>query len=160
MTEYLVAHVINAERDFFLLHDTTGADQWTLRKRIGLSESDRLRIRHRVHSYRCLNQLTIGILGVGEIGRDAAMRFKVGFGCRTLGLVRSVPNQRSPHIDEYFSMSGAGGNKGLVQLLKDSDYICSMLPNTPETTGILGGGILKECAGTRQFNRERQCSQI
>ena len=44
-------------------------------------------------SYRCLNELTVGILGVGEMGRDAAKRFKA-FGCRTLGLVRTDPKDR------------------------------------------------------------------
>ena len=44
-------------------------------------------------SYRCLDELTVGILGVGEMGRDAAKKFKV-FGCRTLGLVRTAPKDR------------------------------------------------------------------
>jgi phosphoglycerate dehydrogenase-like enzyme len=80
------------------------------------------------------------------MGKDAAMRFKMGF-----GLVQSVPKDRSQYIDEYFTISESD-NKGLIHLLKDSDYICSVLPNTPETTGILGGGILKACAG-----RQCQC---
>ena len=44
-------------------------------------------------SYRCLDELTVGILGVGEMGRDAAKKFKA-FGCRTLGLVRTEPKNR------------------------------------------------------------------
>jgi glyoxylate/hydroxypyruvate reductase A len=131
MSEYLVAHVINAERGFYPLYNMQRANQWS-----------------KGNSYRCLSELTIGILGVGEMGRDAAMRFKVGFGCRTLGLVRSLPRERCPHIDEYFTVSGDGGDD-LVRLLKESDYLCSVLPNTAETTGILGGGILKACAGRR-----------
>ena len=36
---------------------------------------------------------------------------------------------------------------GLAKLLQESDYICNVLPNTPETTNILGNGVLKECSG-------------
>ena len=36
---------------------------------------------------------------------------------------------------------------GLAKILRESDYICNVLPNTPETTNILGSGVLKECAG-------------
>ena len=36
---------------------------------------------------------------------------------------------------------------GLVKILQESDYICNVLPNTPETTNILGNGVLKECSG-------------
>ena len=44
-------------------------------------------------AYRCLDELTVGILGVGEMGRDAAKKFKA-FGCRTLGLVRTEPKTK------------------------------------------------------------------
>ena len=37
---------------------------------------------------------------------------------------------------------------GISDLLKECDYICNVLPKTPETDNILGGGKLENCQGT------------
>ena len=39
----------------------------------------------------------------------------------------------------------------LPKLLKRADYICSILPKTPKTTGILGKDILQNCQGDKKF---------
>ena len=36
---------------------------------------------------------------------------------------------------------------GISDLLKECDYICNVLPKTPETDNILGGGKLENCQG-------------
>ena len=35
---------------------------------------------------------------------------------------------------------------GLKELLEASDYVCSILPSTPQTVGLLNGDVLKSCA--------------
>lgn len=35
---------------------------------------------------------------------------------------------------------------GLPELLATSDYVCSILPSTAETRGLLDGDILKHCS--------------
>ena len=34
----------------------------------------------------------------------------------------------------------------LAEVLESVDYICSVLPSTPSTKGLLDGGILQRCA--------------
>ena len=36
---------------------------------------------------------------------------------------------------------------GISDLLRECDYICNVLPKTPETDNILGGGKLENCQG-------------
>ena len=36
---------------------------------------------------------------------------------------------------------------GLEKLLTDCDYVCNVLPKTPQTNDILGNGILELCKG-------------
>ncbi len=132
MTEYLVAQVINAERKFYFYYDSQRAGRWE-------GKGDRSK-------YRVLSELTIGILGVGRMGKDAAERFKA-FGCRTVGLVRRVPakEDRCQNIDKYVTLDSIG------ELLSKADYLCNVLPNTPETTGILNNGVLECCSGTVNY---------
>ena len=35
---------------------------------------------------------------------------------------------------------------GLPELLEMSDYVCSLLPETPDTKGVLDGDVLRHCA--------------
>ena len=35
---------------------------------------------------------------------------------------------------------------GLSELLEMSDYVCSILPETPDTKGVLDGDVLRHCA--------------
>ena len=53
-------------------------------------------------------------------------------------LVPSEEN-RCVHIDEYVTLDN------IEKLLSQADYICNVLPNTPDTTGILNDGVLKAC---------------
>ena len=70
-------------------------------------------------------------------------RFSQHFGCRTLGLVRTVPpsSSRCPDLDEYHAF------EDLPTLLERSDYICNVLPQTKQTMDILGGKALEVCKG-------------
>ena len=71
----------------------------------------------------------VGILGMGEIGRDLAAKLAV-FGFKLAGWSRtakSVPGVESFH-----------GAAGFVPFLAHSEILVCLLPLTPETEGILG----------------------
>ena len=42
------------------------------------------------------------------------------------------------HIDVFY---------GIEKLLRECDYICNVLPKTPETDNMLGNGKLELCKG-------------
>lgn len=60
-----------------------------------------------------------------------------GFGRRESILLATTDYQ---HISKYFNKSN------LEELLMSVDYVISVLPNTEETTNLLGNGILESCS--------------
>ena len=100
--------------------------------------------------YRCLSELTVGILGIGQIGLSSAKLLKgfiflkqtsattsnlclfAGLGCKVLGL---VSKERTPTetdvVTQYFT------KPQLPQLLSSVDYLINILPSTPDTDNIL-----------------------
>ena len=78
---------------------------------------------------RTLNGSTVGIIGLGEIGREIALR-AVAFGMRTLYFQRT----RLPETDEEkFGVS----YENLDSLLSVSDWIIPQLPLDASTQGLL-----------------------
>ncbi len=73
---------------------------------------------------------TIGIIGLGPIGRGIAVRCKA-FGMRTLGLRRSSIAVES--VDEVLT-----GEVGLRRLLAESDFVVLAAALTGETRTLLG----------------------
>jgi len=123
MAEYALVSIINMERNYPVIHQSQTQLVW--------NKSDDLK------SYRCLNELKIGILGIGQMGKCTAKILK-GLGCRVFGLV-STAREPSEFVDEYFVP------KNLPELLNSVDYVINILPATPQTDHILGGGILSTC---------------
>ena len=100
--------------------------------------------------YRCLSELTVGILGIGQIGLSSAKLLRgfivlkqtsattsnfclfAGLGCKVLGL---VSKERTPTetdvVTQYFT------KPQLPQLLSSVDYLINILPSTPDTDNIL-----------------------
>ncbi len=72
---------------------------------------------------------TMGVLGLGSVGRVIARRGKQ-FGMKTLGVKRSP--EPMPEVDEVF------GPEGLDQVIPRVDYLVCALPLTPETEHLLG----------------------
>lgn len=88
--------------------------------------------------YRELSELTIGILGFGDIGQEIAkycksMRMTVN------SIHRKVPPTKFSYVDESFSV------EDLHECLKRCDYLCNVLPSTPSTVGLLSGDVLQSC---------------
>jgi phosphoglycerate dehydrogenase-like enzyme len=73
---------------------------------------------------------TVGIIGLGPIGRGVAARAKA-FGMKTLGLRRHA--EPVPFVDEVLTEAA-----GLERLLRESDYIVLAAALTGGTRAILG----------------------
>ncbi|MGH0029903.1 MAG: D-2-hydroxyacid dehydrogenase [Myxococcota bacterium] len=79
---------------------------------------------------------TIGIVGLGSIGRAVADRVRP-FGCRVLGLKRSHrPGDASPHADELF------GPDQLHEMLARCDAVVVAAPATAETRHLIDARAL------------------
>jgi glyoxylate/hydroxypyruvate reductase A len=70
----------------------------------------------------------VGILGVGEIGRDLAAKL-APFGFRLAGWSRTPKQMR--HVESFH------GAAGLAPFFARSEIVVCLLPLTPETAGIL-----------------------
>ncbi|XP_021345665.1 uncharacterized protein LOC110445397, partial [Mizuhopecten yessoensis] len=124
MAEYVLGHIISIERRFLQLADDQKAKDW------------------RPHLYkqdvRSLSQLRLGILGAGQIGNQIGTLCKA-VGMEVWGLTRSpISNNHGP-LDAYRTTDQ------LADILQNCDYICNVLPSTPETIGLLSGDVLSHC---------------
>eukprot|EP00095_Tigriopus_kingsejongensis_P000427 maker-scaffold171_size289870-snap-gene-1.44 protein:Tk00427 transcript:maker-scaffold171_size289870-snap-gene-1.44-mRNA-1 annotation:"hypothetical protein LOTGIDRAFT_238595" len=130
MSEYALAQVIQTERGLGRIREDhiQGIQSW--------------RQAEFVHP-RLIRELTIGILGVGSIGREVARTFQF-FGAKILGFIRTLPiRERSPFVDHYFDQTN------LNEMLPQCDYICNILPRTAQTTGLLSEELLEKCKGRK-----------
>ncbi|WP_010274870.1 D-2-hydroxyacid dehydrogenase [Paenibacillus senegalensis] len=76
-----------------------------------------------------LYEKTIGILGTGQIAQAVAPKARA-FGMRTIGYNRSGATTEG--FDQIYS-----GENGLIQLLKESDFVISILPGTKQTRHLI-----------------------
>ena len=87
------------------------------------------------HWERCaietLEGKTLGIVGLGNVGRTAA-RLAKPFGVRTIGMRRSPGASAEDDVDALY------GPDGLTTVLRESDYLALCVPQTSETVGMLG----------------------
>ena len=75
---------------------------------------------------------TVGILGLGAVGREIARLCKA-FGMTVIGIRRSgQAEQPLPDVDRVFP------REQLLQLLAESDYVVLALPLTKETRNLIG----------------------
>ncbi|KAL7299857.1 hypothetical protein TKK_0007189 [Trichogramma kaykai] len=134
MSEYVVAQIVNFERDQRRQYENQSRAKW--------EQSGR------VSDHRRLCELTVGILGVGEIGGFLAKVLKT-LGARVWGMSRSPPAEISEkdfkrrnlhHLDAH--VTGAS----LAKLLESCDYVVNVMPSTDSTRGLLNGDALKSCA--------------
>ncbi len=76
-----------------------------------------------------LTNSTVGIIGAGSIGKEAAKRLKA-FDCKVLGYKRT--KTKVEYFDEILT-----GEAGLESMLKRSDYVIVAVPLTDETRNLL-----------------------
>jgi len=85
-------------------------------------------MRHtRVHEAR---HKTLGIVGMGEIGCELALRARA-MGMRNIYYKR---NRLSPELEQRFQAE----YRDLKTLLQESDYVCLVVPHTPQTEKMIG----------------------
>ena len=72
---------------------------------------------------------TVGILGLGSIGREVAARCQA-FGMRVIGTKRTPATV--PHVDQVLPPDG------LDEVLRAADYLVIILPLTEQTRGLIG----------------------
>jgi D-2-hydroxyacid dehydrogenase (NADP+) len=91
---------------------------------------------------KVLRSKTVGIVGLGHIGREVA-RLAKAFGMRVLATRRSVrKSKRARYVDRLFPPNG------LRQLLAESDFVVITLPLTRETYRIIGEAELRSMKST------------
>ena len=112
IAEWCLARIISHERNF----EKSGKDQKTKRW-AGSTE---------VLHYRYLSDLTLTILGCGDIGMCIAKAAKA-FGMRVVGYVRS--DRELQNFDECSTC--------LEATMQKADYLVSVLPSTSNTHGLL-----------------------
>lgn len=88
----------------------------------------------RMGGVRQLRDCTVGIVGLGEIGTELALRLG-GFDCNLLYHRRNrLPGWAEEQLQAAYA--------GLDDLLGRSDVVILLLPHSPETTGIAGDRFL------------------
>ena len=116
MSEYVFAYILALERNLFALRENQREKLWQ-----GIP-------------YRGLAGLTIGICGLGSIGRhlaETAHHFKM----RVLGLSRSAA--ATPYVEKVFKPSE------ICELAGQVDYLVVVLPKTRETEGIIDERVIR-----------------
>lgn len=124
MSEYVIAQIVNFERDQRQQYENQKLSVWKEEGKV------------KYHRHIC--DLTIGILGLGTIGKSVAEKLKL-FGATIWGMTRSTPKERLSYVDEYRTVDD------LQDLLQNCDYIINILPSTQNTDGLLNGTVLQHC---------------
>ena len=90
-----------------------------------------------------LHGKVLGIYGVGDIGRELAIRGQ-GLGMQVWGLVRR-PRPKPEYVDRLFAAGRAD------TLLRSADVLVLALPLTPATHGVIGERQLKRMKPSALF---------
>jgi len=81
---------------------------------------------------RALSGKTVGLIGIGGIGRALIKRLKA-FDVHLIGIKRRDHEEAGKAL----GLEWTGGPEALEELLKRSDFVILCLPLTPESTGLI-----------------------
>lgn len=118
--QYVLGYILSHERKHALCERAQSKKEWA----------------HDAALYRPLSRVSVGILGLGDIGKDIA-RLAKGMGVGAVyGWKRS--GEGVDFVDETFTE--------MSPVLEKCDYIVSVLPSTTATRGLLDSGALASCS--------------
>ena len=123
MGEYVLMQILAWERNLLTIESEIKQKKWSCKSA----------------APRTFPSLSVGILGVGNIGRRIAELCK-SVQMTVWGLTRTS-GHNFDFIDHKCQLDQ------LPKLLESCDYVCNVLPSTPQTKGLLNGDILKHCVG-------------
>ena len=110
MAEWTLGQIISHERHFHQYKSYQRNHQWKP-----------------VLQYRTMEEITMGIVGYGEIGREIARKAKKGFNMKIFAFKRSIKDEdrEDENIDQIFDE--------VDDLLPHVDYLINVLPSTSLT---------------------------
>src|SRR4029077_14478740 len=114
MSEYVLTQVLRLHRQDFAYRAQQRERVWRELPQLNASER------------------RVGVLGLGELGSDAARKLAV-LGFKVAGWSRR--ERRLPGLESFH------GPEGLIALARRSEILVCLLPLTRETTGILDGRL-------------------
>jgi len=117
MSEYVFAYILAIERHLFETKKNQESGMWV------------------DIPYRSLRGVTLGICGLGSVGKHLAQTASY-FGMRVLGYKRTPAE--TPFVERVYT--GASFHEFLAEL----DYLVLVLPNTPETNGLINMDTIKQ----------------
>ncbi|GBL72455.1 Glyoxylate/hydroxypyruvate reductase A [Araneus ventricosus] len=123
MAEYVMCHILNCERQSKLCWKNQNSKIWSQDGKIS--------------TYRTLDELTISVLGVGNMASEIAKILKAR-GATIYGFARNP--RSSSQFGDFDKIS-----TNMEDILLDCDYLCNTLPSTPLTRGILNTSVLQKC---------------
>lgn len=141
MAEYTLLHILSLERKYEEQRAAQQRRDWVATRNPESGE------RQGGAAYRRCSTLTLGVLGLGDIGTCIASAVHHGVRMRVVGWRRDASPRES---DARAGVCHVHGGRGeLAAFLSKCDYIVSVLPSTPETAGLLDGDALAPCAARR-----------
>jgi D-3-phosphoglycerate dehydrogenase len=132
VAELALTLILALSKDLLIAHHSVVTGAYRLR---GLRPEASSQTKHafqwmhntRVHE---VSGKTLGIVGMGEIGYELARRASV-MGMRVVYYKRHpLPSELEQAVDAEY--------RGLQALLSESDYVCLAVPQTDETTNLIG----------------------
>jgi glyoxylate/hydroxypyruvate reductase A len=112
LAEFVIMSMLVFVKDLFLIQEQQASRKW------------------QQYSGKELSDHTLGIIGLGKIGREIARRAK-SFDMHVVG-DRRDPKEPIPFVDEVY------GPEDLSMVLKQSNFLCISVPHTMETDGLIG----------------------
>ena len=120
IAEWVIMVMLAFNREFIKSHNTLQAGSWEMSPWQGAIFSE-------------LNDRTLGIVGLGRIGRKTA-EFAKAFNMRLIAATRTVPSQAEI---EAFGFDAVHSLDNLDTVLQESDFLMLSLPLTDATTNLI-----------------------
>lgn len=95
------------------------------------------------HSFAAAREVTVGLMGVGEMGLAAAKGL-LALGFNVIGWGRSRRTE--------LPFPGFAGRGELDDFLRETDILVSLLPSTPQTRGLIDGAMLRKLRRGGKFD--------